>query len=251
MPAVAPELRYAVTQLDGLRFRDATGPDASGDGSIVLEGYAAVYNQETTLYDGGFFRMREVIQPGAFTDVLSRNPDVHMVIGHNLDFPLARTGITGVGGLELMEDPRGLRVFARMNPNVSYVRDLAEMMRDGVVDQMSFAFTVDQDQVMTSTLPDGREDELRTIIRVKDLYDVTVTPQGAYSQTSAAVRSLAALSRRAPNGAGASTVADFGRGGDAVADECRGGVERAKQLAAIRARARAAIHNHPAKENTQ
>ncbi len=190
------ELRYALAALEDLHLRE---PRTSENGSddLYLDGYAAVFNQETTLYDGSFVRLREVIAPTAFDEVLAAEPDVHLVIGHNLDLPLARTGIDGTGGLQLAADDHGLQVRARLNPKVSYVRDLAENMRMGVVDQMSFAFTVAEDETTVTTNEDGSEDELRTIKRMKALYDVTVTPQGAYSQTSAALRSLAGLARRA------------------------------------------------------
>ena len=237
------EMRYATTQLREVEFREPNGPDATGDGCFTLTGYAAVFNSETTLRDSQFMRMRERIMPGAFHDVLSSNPDVHLLIGHNLDLPLARTGIRGKGGLELSEDDRGLRVFARMNPNITYVRDLAEHMRDGVVDQMSFAFTVPQDgsTYETSDLPDGRSDSLRTIKRVGRLFDVTVTPQGAYSETSAALRSLAGLSRRAPldsfeHGAGAIPVAPEDLAGGRVVASDEG--DALRELAKARARAR-------------
>lgn len=190
------ELRYALAPLEDLKLREPHTTD-NGSDDLYLDGYAAVFNQETTLYDGSFLRVREQIDPAAFDDVLAAQPDVHLVIGHNLDLPLARTGIEGTGGLQLAADDHGLQVRARLNPKVSYVRDLAENMRMGVVDQMSFAFTVAEDETTVTTAEDGSEDELRTIRKMKQLYDVTVTPQGAYSQTSAALRSLGGLARRA------------------------------------------------------
>lgn len=197
MPDESRELRYALAHLEELKLREPRSTDNASD-DLYLDGYAAVFNQETTLYDSRFLRMREVIAPGAFTEVLSSEPDVHLVIGHNLDLPMARTGLDGTGGLQLSEDDHGLRVRARLNPKITYIRDLAENMRDGVVDQMSFAFTVAEDKtVITENDDTGQEDELRTILRIGNLYDVTVTPQGAYNQTSAAIRSLAGLARRA------------------------------------------------------
>jgi len=248
------EMRYATSPLREVEFREPTGPDATGGDWYTLTGYAAVFNSETTLRDGKFARIREKIEPGAFRDVLASQPDVHLLIGHNLDLPLARTGIRGKGGLELSEDNNGLRVFARMNPNISYVRDLAENMRDGVIDQMSFAFTVphDGDSFETTDLPDGRSDSLRTITRVGRLFDVTVTPQGAYSETSAALRSLAGLSRRAPldsfgHGAGDFTIApdDLAGGRVVASDEGDARAELARARARARNRAVQARHAYP------
>ena len=189
LPGMVRELRHAVAPVRDVEWRGDTG--GTGDGSYTLTGYAAVFGEETTLWDSRFYRLREVIQRGAFTDVLSRdNLDCHLVVGHNMDLPMARIGVQGVGVLELSEDDRGLRVFARVDPAVSYIADLARLMRSGVVDQMSFAFTVAEDTVTTTETSDGVEDELRTITRIGELFDVTVCPRGAYPQTSATVRSL-------------------------------------------------------------
>lgn len=239
-PVEARELRLAVTPVVDMQVRDQS---ATGDGTYTITGYAAVFDEETTLYDGVFWKLREKIAHGAFTDVLTRGDlDCHLVIGHNNDLVMARTGVTGVGGLELTEDGRGLRVFARVDPEISYIRDLARLMKvpDGsrraVVDQMSFAFTVAEDERTVTTAADGTEDELRVITRIKDLYDVTVCPQGAYPQTSAQLRSLIAAVGRTGAPVGHDPVAHTA-GGDPVAPNRVGGAATSR-LAAARARAR-------------
>ena len=72
--------------------------DADG---IKVEGYAAVFNEETDI--GGYFR--EVIEPGAFSDAIGRD-DVVFLINHE-GLPLARTRS---GTLKLTEDARGLKI---------------------------------------------------------------------------------------------------------------------------------------------
>lgn len=225
------ELRYAEVPIRGLEVRDGA---KTGDGSLTISGYAAVTDQETILYDGRYFRMREVISRGAFGPVLSRTGlDVHLNIGHDNNFAMARTGVDGVGRLELTEDENGLRVFARVNPEISFVRDLALQMRDGIVDQMSFAFTVARDEALLTETSDGKDDELRSILEIGELYDVTVVARGAYPQTSASIRSLlGALQRRDGfDPSGAPTLI-------APADPV-GGIEREAHAAALhRARAK-------------
>jgi HK97 family phage prohead protease len=178
-----------------VEFRDATG---TGDGSYTLSGYAAVFNQETILYDGNWWRLREVILPDSFTDVLASNPDVHLNVGHDMIRALARTGIDGIGGLELTQDDVGLRVFARLDPTDPDVVALAAKMNRGIVDQMSFCFTVGRSVTTTEVDEESDfEDELVAIQQFDGLYDVAVCAQGAYATTSAelAMRSLAALGR--------------------------------------------------------
>ena len=151
------ELRYASAPLRGLELRESEG---GGDG-LIITGYAAVTEQETTLYDGRYLQLNEVVARGAFAPVLGRaGLDVHLNIGHDMTRAIARTGVNGVGRLELTEDERGLRVFARVDPADPDVMSLEPKMRAGIVDQMSFAFTVAEDEAMVRD-DDGREVELQ------------------------------------------------------------------------------------------
>lgn len=195
------EIRNALVRFRDVEFRDASG---TGDGSYTLTGYAAVYEQETILYDGSWWRLREVIAPGAFDNVLATDPDVHLNIGHDMTRAIARTGVDGVGGLELSSDDEGLRVFARLDPADPDVVSLAAKMNRGIVDQMSFAFTIARAQYDSTVDEDDFEDELRTILEIGQLYDTAVCAQGAYPQTSAelAMRSLMGTRGRAINLAG-------------------------------------------------
>jgi HK97 family phage prohead protease len=191
-PATTPELRYAVVPFRAGEFRDAK---QTGDGSFTITGHAAVFDQETVLYDLGWLRVREVIQPGAFRNALSRNPLVHLNVGHDMNRAIASSHVSGVGGLELSEDDEGLRTFARVTPDDPDVQAVSVKMRYGYVNQMSFAFTVAKSERLVEEDEDGNEDVLRTIIEIGDLYDVCVCAQGAYPQTSAelAMRSLASM----------------------------------------------------------
>lgn len=191
------EARHALVQFRDVEFRDATG---TGDGSYTLTGYAAVYGQETVLYDGSWWRLREVIVPGAFDTVLASKPDVHLNIGHDMTRAIARTGVDGVGGLELTSDDQGLRVFARLDPTDPDVVSLAAKMTRGIVDQMSFAFTIARAKYESEVDDENDfEDELRSIIEIGELYDTAVCAQGAYPQTSAelAMRSFTTALGRA------------------------------------------------------
>jgi uncharacterized protein len=174
-PADAPELQPAREQrtvpLDAVEWR-ASG---AGDGELTVRGHAAVFNR-TSLDLGGF---RERIAPGAFANALDANPDVHALWDHDTKFVLARTTNKT---LELREDPIGLHFWAKV-ANTSYAKDLRLLMERGDVDQASFAFTVARDEWTI----DDKEQVTRTILEVDQLYDVTVTAQGAYPQTDTSV----------------------------------------------------------------
>ena len=134
---------------------------------MVLEGYAAVFNSETTIGD-----FREQIAPGAFTDALIQ--DVRFLLNHD-GVPFARSSN---GSLQLTEDEHGLHYRAELI-DTQAGRDLYAMVKRGDLNESSFAFTIEDE---------AWDDNLRTIKRVGHLYDVSVTTWGAYPQTSAEAR---------------------------------------------------------------
>lgn len=218
---------------------------AMGAEYLTVTGYAAVFDQMS--HDLGGFR--EVIEPGAFAGVLNEQPDVHLVIGHNMDLPLARTRN---GTLELGEDIRGLKMWARIDSRLSYARDLAVQLKSGLVDQMSFAFTIPEGGD-TWTVDDAGS-VTRTVHRIDGLYDVSVVAAGAYPQTDVqAVRALlrdAAAKGLIPNNF-LDTSQPETAGGDSVEQHAGGVVEpdvgdrqAIQNLQAAKAKAKAAVHSH-------
>ena len=218
---------------------------AMGAEYLTVTGYAAVFDQMS--HDLGGFR--EIIQPGAFADVLGASPDVHLVIGHNMDLPLARTRN---GTLELGEDIRGLKMWARIDSRLSYAKDLAVQLKSGLVDQMSFAFTIPEGGD-TWTVDDAGS-VTRTVNRIDGLYDVSVVAAGAYPQTDVqAVRAL--LRAAADKGLIPNNLLDTSQpetvGGDSVEQHAGGTVESdtggrqaIQNLQAAKAKTKAALHNH-------
>ena len=141
----------------------------------VVEGYAAVFNDETEI--GGQFVER--VAPGAFDGADMSNTVA--LFNHNIDQPLARVG----RGLLLEVDERGLKYRFELG-NQSYAKDLAENIRVGNVSTSSFGFTVRDDEW------ERRDDglNLRTIKEVGLLFDVSPTTQGAYPTTEVGLRSM-------------------------------------------------------------
>jgi len=167
-----------------VEFRSFTGElRQEGDGNTFV-GYAAVFNSPSEPLP-----FIERIAPGAFSKTLrARKQDIKLYVNHNSDMVLASRNS---GTLRLSEDERGLRVEADLPEDVSYSRDLMALMRSGVVDKMSFGFQVDRKGDRWSD--DGME---RTLTSVR-LFEVSVvTGFPAYEATTAAVRSLSALSVR-------------------------------------------------------
>jgi len=194
-------LRLAVTPLTRVSVRDAS---QTGDGSWTMEGYAAVYEQATTLFDiPGWLRVDEELARGALTDVIGRanagGELVHLNHGHDMKTAVAASDVTGIGGLELGDDFHGMRYFARVDVEDPDARALAVKMRRGVVKQASFAFQIGDEEIAEQEeLDDGTLRVKYRINRVSHLYDVCACAQGAYPQTESHVRSLAAASLRNP-----------------------------------------------------
>jgi len=146
------------------------------EGSIKVEGYAAVFNEETNI--GGVFR--EKIAPGAFADAVNRD-DVVFLINHE-GLPLARTRS---GTLTLREDEKGLLMSTELDPNDPDVKAIVPKMQRGDLDKMSFAFFIDgedgQDWDESDDIP------VRTIKRAA-LADVSIVTNPAYDGTSIGLR---------------------------------------------------------------
>lgn len=149
------------------------------DGTMVLRGYAALYDTETVI--GGMFR--EVIAPGAFSEAVGRD-DVRALWNHDPNVVLGRTAS---GTLRLHADDAGLRYEAVLDPqNPDHVR-VYRMVSRGDVTQSSFGFEVQgqewRDTGKTGTLP------LRVITRTR-LFDVSPVAYPAYPQTTVTARDL-------------------------------------------------------------
>lgn len=130
---------------------------------------------------GGF---RERIAPGAFDYALGGTPDVRALLNHDPNQIIARTKN---GSLRLYADTQGLRVEIRPAADTQTVRDVLANIKAGNLDQMSFAFRVDDDLIDHSG-----DTPVRTIKRMRELIDVSIVTFPAYPQTTAQVRSLCA-----------------------------------------------------------
>ena len=153
-----------------------------GDG-MSFRGYGAVFDSWSQNL-GGF---REKIRPGAFARSLKSRNEIRMYLNHNTDMVLASRR---AGTLRLTEDARGLVVDATL-PDTTYGRDLSILMQRGDVNSMSFGFSVPPKGDEWNAA--GTERELLEV-RLAEVSAVTGSP--AYTQTSAYVRSLDALSEK-------------------------------------------------------
>jgi HK97 family phage prohead protease len=195
--AAEAEWRFCVAPLTHVDVRDTTG---NGDDTWTMSGYAAVFNQQTTLYDSKFLIVTESIDPTAFDRVLREQPMgqadgvVHFNFGHDMNRAVAATDVTAgqPGSLALRADAHGLGFLAKVPRDDPDGVAMAVKMRTGVLRQASFAFTVNTANWTTTENDEGPDEDHRRIAEMKHLYDVCATAQGAYPQTVSQLRSYAA-----------------------------------------------------------
>jgi len=150
----------------------------SDDGSLPkIEGYAAVFNK-----DSEYMGFTERIAPGAFKGALKRS-DARALFNHDSNFVLGRQSSKT---LELKEDKKGL--FMSVDPpDTQLIRDLVlAPIERGDVKEQSFGFSIESDQW------DGLDSDapVRTILKVRELFDVSPVTFPAYPDTEVALRSL-------------------------------------------------------------
>lgn len=152
--------------------------EAGKNGKIT--GYALVFNQRTVLYkdpetgiEYGEQIDRHALDGADLSDVVLK----YNHAGH----VLARTRNSS---LTLSIDDHGLKIEADMTGSEK-ARSFLEEIKNGLLDKMSFAFTV---------APNGESwDETtrtRTVLHISRLFDVSVVDRPAYEQTEVSARSV-------------------------------------------------------------
>jgi HK97 family phage prohead protease len=170
---MAIEFRTAAVEL---RAVDETG--------MTFEGYAALYDSPS---DTGV--APEVIKPGAFRRSLAAAErgewDVKAYQDHNPELLL---GTTKSGTLTLDDDGKGLRARVSLNPNISFHRDLAEIVKTmGKSLGMSFGFF----STNANKVNDEGVRELRDVKLVEVSALTGLAPYYPGTISTVAVRSLA------------------------------------------------------------
>jgi uncharacterized protein len=174
----SPEVRCLNLAVAELRV------ERRADGKPVIVGYTAVFN--TWSEDlGGFI---ERVIPGAFARTLREGADVRALVNHDPSLILGRNK---AGTLRLREDAKGLRHEIDL-PGSSLAGHYAEAVERGDISGMSFRFYVGKEAWNFSADPVQRD-----LIDV-DIDDVSLATYPAYTDTSAAVRSLEQHRRSQP-----------------------------------------------------
>lgn len=156
--------------------------------SSKVFGYAAKFDTRSSNLGSSDYQFFEIIQPGAFDDVL--NDDVRALFNHDSNAILARSK-NGEGSLKIGVDAVGLW-YEFEAPDTQVGRDLVTSLKRGDVDQSSFSFTVSRDGQKWEETKDGDGPTIftRTISKVSALFDVSPVTYPAYPDATVALRSL-------------------------------------------------------------
>lgn len=149
--------------------------DTENEEKMIVEGYAVVFDSPAT---HGF---TEIIDRDAFNGCDMK--DVCLKYNHDdSHLILARTRNKS---LSLSIDDKGLFIRAELIDTTSN-RDIYKMIQAGLLDKMSFAFTVEEEKWDIAT-------DTRTILRIDKLFDVSVVDTPFYDTTSIYARALSTL----------------------------------------------------------
>lgn len=144
---------------------------------MVIEGYAVVFDSPAT---HGF---TEIIDRNAFKACDMQN--VPLKYNHN-DSHLVIAS-TKNGSLTLTVDEKGLKIRAVLIDTYSNI-DIYKSIKAGLIDKMSFAFTVSDEEWDYQT-------DTRRILGIDKLYDVSVVDLPFYDTTSIYARALNTLEK--------------------------------------------------------
>ena len=146
----------------------------SNSEELYVEGYAAVFDSPTVLFEMNGVEYKEQICKGAFDNC--NMTDVIFNYNHSGKV-MARTRNKT---LELNIDDKGLFIRARLD-GTEEGRTLYEEIKGGYIDRMSFAFTVNEESY-------DKAEHQWNVRGIKRLYDVSAVSIPAYDDTSISAR---------------------------------------------------------------
>lgn len=150
----------------------------------VVRGYASTFENQYTLWDDGETIIREVIDRHAFDD--TDMSDVIMQYDHEGRVFARASNDT----LRVAPDEVGVAIEADLG-GTELGRQIYDEVRGGYTNKMSVGMKIDRSRdVWTSEQLNGKNVEVRRVMRVAKLYDVSAVSIPANDATSISVRSL-------------------------------------------------------------
>ena len=170
---IKSDREYRMVQLPEMQFRAAEQEEGE-EPKYIVEGYATTYDDPYTLFEFEGVAYKESVSRDALAGADMN--DVIFLYNHE-GMVYARQSN---GTLELSSDERGLHVRADLG-STEASREMFESIKAGLVTQMSWAFTIADDDY-------NEETHTRTIKSVKKVFDVSAVSIPANPSTDIAAR---------------------------------------------------------------
>lgn len=167
--AIKENREYRMIQLPDMQFR------AVDEENYIVEGYATTFNDPYVLFEYDGIKYMEEIDRYALDS--ANMADVIFLYDHE-GMVFARMSN---GTLEVRPDERGLYIRADLS-RTEASRRMFESIKAGMVTQMSWSFTIEEDSYNTET-------HTRKILKVKRVYDVSAVSIPANPNTDISARS--------------------------------------------------------------
>ena len=149
----------------------------------MVEGYASVFNHAYTLYEDDEVVIQEQVDSKAFEG--ADMSDVIFQYNHEGRVFARVSNDT----LKVGVDERGLKIDADLG-GTDIGQQLYQEIKGGYTTQMSYGYTVNGAEWTEEKMDDGRIRELRTIMSITKVYDVSAVSIPANDATSISVRNL-------------------------------------------------------------
>ncbi|MZR15039.1 hypothetical protein GQE99_18625 [Maritimibacter sp. DP07] len=167
------------------------------DGGARLSGRFP-YNSRAVLSDGGRTGRprKEQFASGAFRHSVENDQEVHLLVGHSFDRPLASRG---AGSMKLTDTDDALTFSAEIAPalmEVGYVRDALAGLAAGLIIGISPGFRIPPERTVkdAETIKEEPPEEGQALIRTIHeaiLYELSLVTRPAYSETQVEARNWA------------------------------------------------------------
>ena len=165
-----------------IRNVEIRAADGGGE-ELHVEGYAAVFQQRTLLWESPFSGTKyyEIIAPEA---VDSRTDMSDVILRYNHSDAALILARSSNGTLTVPPDETGLKISAKIAPTTAG-KDIYQLIKRGDISKMSFAFAVDKDEWENDQ---ANKTQTRTIRHISMVYDVSPVDVPAYDGTSITAR---------------------------------------------------------------
>lgn len=166
----------------GLQIRSETG------GAVLIAGRFP-YGVATVLVDGGRSGQsrKEQIAPRAFSGRVDRNEEIHLLVGHDFDRPIASRGAQT---LRIWDSDDALLFEARISETMRsapYVANMLAGLEAGLIRGLSPGFRIADEEGAETVRSEGNG--LMRTVHKGDLFELSVVTVPAYAEAQIDARS--------------------------------------------------------------